>query len=176
MSETDERYPIGKFVSPAEFNSAVRELLVRQIASAPAELRSAVAGLADQQLDTPYRAAGWTVRQIVHHLPDSHLNAYVRFKLALTEDEPTIRPYNQARWAELPEAMNAGTELSLSLLEAVHRRWVASIDGLPPELFQRRFRHPEIGVMSLNELLAMYAWHGRHHTAQITSLRKRMRW
>jgi len=176
MSETDQRYPIGKYIPPTEFNPAVRELLVKQIASAPTELRSAVAGLSDEQLDTPYRPAGWTIRQIVHHLPDSHLNAYVRFKLALTEDEPTIRPYNQARWAELPEAMTAGTEVSLALLEAVHRRWVTSIDDLPVELFERRFRHPEIGVMTLNELLAMYAWHGRHHTAQIVSLRKRMRW
>jgi len=176
MSETDGRYPIGKYVSPPEFNSAVRDSLVKQIASAPAELRRAVAGLSDEQLDTPYRPAGWTIRQIVHHLPDSHLNAYVRFKLALTEDEPTIRPYNQARWAQLPEAMTAGTDVSLALLEAVHRRWVTSIDGLPEDLFERRFRHPEIGVMTLNELLAMYAWHGRHHTAQITSLRKRMRW
>ena len=176
MSETDERYPIGRFVPPAVFNSTVRDEIVKQIASAPAELRSAVAGLTDQQLNTPSRAGGWTVRQIVHHLPDSHLNGYVRFKLALTEDEPTIRPYNQARWAELPEAMNAGTESSLLLLEAVHRRWVACIDCLTEEVFERRLRHPETGVLSLNEQLAMYAWHGRHHTAQITSLRKRMGW
>ncbi len=176
MSDIEERYPIGKFVAPSQFNSAVRGQYVSQLASAPAELRAAVAGLTEQQLDTPYRDGGWTVRQVVHHLPDSHLNGYVRFKLALTEDEPTIRPYNEARWAELPEARSAGTELSLGLFEAVQKRWVASIRDLDEEVFERRFRHPERGVMSLNEQLAMYAWHGRHHTAQITSLRKRMAW
>jgi uncharacterized damage-inducible protein DinB len=176
MSVIDERYPIGKFTAPLLFNPAVREQCVRQLAAAPAELRAAVAGLSEQQLDTPYRAGGWTVRQVVHHLPDSHLNGYVRFKLALTEDEPTIRAYNEARWAELPEARSAGAELSLALFEAVHKRWVASIQDSPEEAFERRFRHPERGVMSLNEQLAMYAWHGSHHTALITCLRKRMGW
>ncbi len=176
MSESDERYPIGKYAPPAAFNPAVRAMLVNQIASAPVELRSAVAGLTEQQLDAPYRAGGWTIRQVVHHLPDSHLNAYVRFKLALTQDEPTILPYNEARWAELPEAKSAGTEISLALFESLHKRWVACIGGLAEEMFERRFRHPELGVMTLHQQLAMYAWHGKHHTAQITCLRKRMGW
>lgn len=172
----DERYPIGRFVPPPFVTAAMRAELVQQLASLPAELRAAVAGLTEPQLDTPYRPGGWTVRQVVHHVPDSHLNGYVRFKLALTEDEPTIRPYHEARWAELPEARSAGTELSLALLDAVHHRWVACISILPDEAFERRFRHPEHGVMSLKEQLALYAWHGRHHTAHITALRKKMRW
>jgi uncharacterized damage-inducible protein DinB len=177
MTAPDElRYPIGKYEPPPFIDATRRAGLVGQIASAPAGLRAAVAGLTDDQLDTPYRPGGWTVRQVVHHLPDSHLNAYVRFKLALTEDEPTIRPYDEARWAEVPEARTAGTELSLSLLDAVHRRWVACIGSLSEETFQRRFRHPELGVMSLDEQLSLYSWHGRHHTAQILSLRRRMGW
>ncbi len=176
MSQLDERYPIGRFEPPSSFSSALREQYVKQLTRTPAEMRTAVYGLTDDQLDTPYRPGGWTVRQVVHHLPDSHLNAYVRFKLALTENEPTIRPYHEGRWAELPEARTGGTDLSLGLLEAVHRRWVACIEGLPDEAFQRRFRHPEMGVMSLDEQLALYAWHGRHHAAHITGLRKRMGW
>ena len=176
MSQVDERYPIGKFMPPPSFKTSVRAEFVKQIAAAPAEMRAAVAGLTEDQLDTPYRRGGWTVRQVVHHLPDSHLNAYVRFKLALTEDEPTIRPFSEARWAELPEARAGGIELSLNLLEAVHRRWVACIEGLPEEAFERRFRHPDWGVVSLNEQLALYAWHGRHHAAHIACLRKRMGW
>jgi uncharacterized damage-inducible protein DinB len=173
---TDERYPIGKFELPMSISQAMLSEYVRQIASAPAALAAAVSGLNEEQLDTPYRAGGWNVRQVVHHLPDSHLNAYVRFKLALTEDEPTIRPYQEARWAELPEARHAGVEISLDLLSAVHRRWVACIESLPPHLFTRRFRHPDIGVMTLSEQLALYSWHGRHHTAQITVLRQKMGW
>lgn len=173
---TDERYPIGKFELPLSITPAMLAEYVSQITSAPAALAAAVCGLSEEQLDTPYRAGGWNVRQVVHHLPDSHLNAYVRFKLALTEDEPTIRPYQEARWAELPEARLAGVEISLELLSAVHRRWVACIESLPPEVFTRRFRHPDVGVMTLSEQLALYSWHGRHHTAQITTLRQKMGW
>jgi uncharacterized damage-inducible protein DinB len=172
----DERYPIGKFEMPMTITQEMRDEYVRQIAATPAALIRAVSGLSEEQLDTQYRAGGWNVRQVVHHLPDSHLNAYVRFKLALTEDEPTIRPYQEARWAELPEARSAGVEISLELLSAVHRRWVACIESLPPQAFQRRFRHPEIGVMTLSEQLALYAWHGRHHTAHVTALRHKMGW
>lgn len=172
----DERYPIGKFALPPTITEEMRAAYVSQIAEAPGALALAVSGLSEAQLDTPCRAGGWNVRQIVHHLPDIHLNAYVRFKLALTEDEPAIRPYQEARSAGLPEAGSAGIEISLEFLSAVHRRWIACIEFLPPTAFARRFRHPVIGVMSLSEQLALYAWHGRHHTAQIVSLRRKMGW
>ena len=174
--EIDVRYPVGKFVKPAAIDRAAREVHVREIEAAPARVRAAVAGLGDAQLDTPYREGGWTVRQVVHHIPDSHLNAYVRFKLALTEREPTIKPYEEAQWAELPEARRGPIEMSLRLLEAVNARWLACIRALPDDRFRRAFRHPELGVMTLDEQLAMYAWHGRHHVAHITTLRERMGW
>jgi hypothetical protein len=171
----DLRYPIGPFRYEGETDQGRREQWIGEIAAAPANLRAAVAGLSPQQLDTPYRNQGWTVRQVVHHLPDSHLNAYTRIKLALTEDEPTIRPYEEARWAELPDARNGAVELSLTLLDALHQRWVLLLRNLKPDDFRRRFRHPEHGrVFELNEVVAMYAWHGRHHVAHITSLRRRM--
>src|SRR6476620_9464894 len=150
---------------------ARRAECIARIAAAPEHLRTAVAGLDDAQLDTPYRPGGWTVRQVVHHVPDSHLNAYTRIKLALTEDEPTIKPYEEARWAELPDARTGPIEISLALLEALHRRWVLLLRELQPADFTRQFRHPEHGrAMSLDEVLALYAWHGRHHVAHITSL------
>lgn len=152
-----------------------RAAWIRQMADAPAALRSAVAGLSDAQLDTPYREGGWTVRQVVHHLPDSHLNAYVRMKLALTEDHPTIKPYHEARWAELPDS-RAPLEVSLALFERLHERWVLLWESLDQEQFARTLVHPEIGVVRLDQMLASYAWHGRHHTAHITSLRARMGW
>jgi hypothetical protein len=173
----DPRYPIGPFQFDGRANRQLREQWIAEIGAAPGYLRAAVAGLTPLQLDTPYRENGWTVRQVVHHLPDSHLNAYTRIKLALTEDEPTIKPYDEARWAELPDVRATPVETSLTLLECLHRRWVLLLRELDPAQFGRRFRHPEHGrSIGLDEVLAMYAWHGRHHVAQITSLRSRMGW
>ena len=170
MSEIDLAYPIGRFQAPGSIDASIREAFVAQIEAAPTALRNAVKGLNDRQLDTPYRPGGWSIRQVVHHLPDSHLNAYVRFKLALTEQEPTIRPYDEALWAQLPEAVAGPIHLSLDLFECLQARWLACIRALPPESFNRTFRHPELGVMSLGQQLAFYAWHGRHHVAHITGL------
>ena len=173
----DLRYPIGQFRFEGGGDPRRREERIGEIASAPAHLRAAVAGLSPSQLDTPYRDKGWTVRQVVHHLPDSHLNAYTRMKLALTEDEPTIKPYEEARWAELPDARTGPVEISLGLLESLHHRWVLLLRQLRPADFGRRFRHPELGrSLELDELIALYAWHGRHHVAHITNLRHRMGW
>src|SRR3970282_461706 len=146
-TEIDLRYPVGKFVKPAAIDPFAREGHGREIEAAPEHVRWAVARLSDAQLDTPYRDGGWTVRQVVHHIPDSHLNAYVRFKLALTEEEPTIKPYEEALWAELPEAKRAPIDMSLRLLESIHARWVACIRALAAESFGRAFRHPELGTM-----------------------------
>lgn len=173
---TDLRYPIGKFQAPAYVTDAERTGFVDQIAALPGEMRRAVGGLDDAKLDTPYREGGWTVRQVVHHVPDSHLNAYARFKLALTEDTPTIKTYEEARWAELPEARSAPIAVSLALLDALHQRWVLLLRVLAPVHFGRVFRHPEMGPMTLDQQVAMYAWHGRHHLAHIGSLRTRMGW
>jgi uncharacterized damage-inducible protein DinB len=173
----DARYPIGPFRFDGKADPGRRMQWIDEIAAAPDHLRSAIAGLTPAQLDTPYREKGWTVRQVVHHLPDSHLNAYTRIKLALTEDEPTIKPYEEARWAELPDARTGPIEISLALLESLHRRWVLLLRELTPDDLKRRFRHPEHGrSMGLDEVLALYAWHGRHHVAHITSLRRRMGW
>ena len=173
----DLRYPIGQFRYEEEPDQHRREQWIEEIAATPANLRAAVAGLAPHQLDTPYRDKGWTVRQVVHHLPDSHLNAYTRIKLALTEDVPVIRPYEEARWAELPDGRAGPIELSLNLLESLHHRWVLLLRQLTPADFRRRFMHPQHGrPFELQETLALYAWHGRHHVAHITSLRRRMAW
>jgi len=139
-------------------------------------LRAAVAGLRPEQLDTPYRPGGWTVRQVVHHVPDSHMNSYMRFKLALTEDEPTIKPYDEKLWAELADTPATPVEVSLTLLESMHDRWVRLLRSLQDAHFERQFRHPELGVVRLDRNLALYAWHGKHHVAHITSLRERMSW
>jgi uncharacterized damage-inducible protein DinB len=176
MEMTDLRYPIGKFEAPKTMTAELRNALISQIAEAPLQLRQAVAGLNSQQLNTPYRDGGWTVIQVVHHLPDSHMNAYTRCKLAFTENAPTIKPYNEARWAELQDASGLDIEVSLVLLEALHRRWVVFLQSLNEHQFQCLFHHPETGVMSLDRTLALYAWHGRHHIAHITALRKRMGW
>jgi len=149
---------------------------IAEIAQAPAKLRAAVEGLSPEQLDTPYRPGGWTVRQVVHHVPDSHLNSYCRFKLALTEDEPTIKAYHEDRWAELDDSRSAPIEVSLAMLESLHKRWVLLMKSLAPADFARTFRHPEIGLVSLAKNVCLYAWHGRHHAAHITSLRERMGW
>jgi hypothetical protein len=174
--EADLRYPIGKFERPENLTDVQRRALISAIAEAPARLASAVASLTPAQLDTPYRSNGWTVRQVVHHLPDSHLNAYVRFKLALTEAEPTIKPYDEARWAELGDMKTTPVETSLALLENLHKRWVVLLSSLTPVEWERKFKHPDLGPMSLNQNLALYAWHGRHHVAHITSLRERNHW
>lgn len=173
---TDLSYPIGRFQFPESVTEDDRRCFIGEIEAAPARLRAAVAGLSPEQLDTPYRPGGWTVRQVVHHLPDSHLNSYVRFRLALTEEEPTIKPYDEKRWAELSDARTAPIEPSLALLESLHRRWVLLLRTLKPADFARSFRHPEHGLVTLEGNLALYAWHGRHHVAHITRLRQRMGW
>ena len=173
---TDPRYPIGKLQMLPGITDAQRKECIRHITEAPAKLRAAVAGLSDRQLDTPYRDGGWTVRQVVHHVPDSHFNAYVRFKLAVTEHEPTIKPYDQAQWAELSDARTAPVETSLRLLESLHQRWIIFLNSLAPSDFAKTFHHPEYGAMKLDDTLQLYALHGQHHTAQITSLRERMNW
>jgi uncharacterized damage-inducible protein DinB len=171
---TDLRYPIGEFKLPDPITDAQRERWIEEIAEAPAAFRTAVSALAPNQIDTPYRPGGWTVRQVVNHVPDSHLHAYARFKLALTENNPTIKPYDEARWAELSDSRTLGPEVSLTLLEALHERWAALLRSLRPEDFQRTFVHPEFGrPLTLDEALARYAWHGRHHAAHITSVCKR---
>ena len=172
----DLRYPIGEFKYEAPLTDAERQGCLAIIEETPARMRAAVAGLNEEQLDTAYRPEGWTVRQVVHHVPESHLNSYIRFKLALTEDEPTIKPYYEDRWAQLEDASEAPIALSLDLLDALHGRWIWFLRSLKPEDFQRTFRHPDLGIVSLDKNVALYAWHGPHHVAQITSLRERMGW
>ena len=173
----DERYPVGKFDHRHELSAAERQTMLEHIAEAPARMRDAVASLDAKQLDTPYRDGGWTVRQVVHHVPDSHLNAYTRFKLALTEDKPTIRPYDEALWAKLSDVRDTPIETSLTLLESLHDRWVRLMRAMQASDFRRTLLHPEHpGTLTLDWLLGMYAWHSRHHVAHITSLRERMGW
>ena len=173
----DPRYPIGLHVPNENPDSATLAGWIDQIAAAPEAMRAAVLGLDDEQLDTPYRERGWTLRQVAHHVPDSHLNAYVRFKLALTEDEPTIKPYDESLWAELPDARTGSVEVSVVLLEHLHERWVRLLRAMKPADFARRFRHPDYGPpVTLARTLGMYAWHGRHHPAQITTLRAARGW
>lgn len=172
----DPRYPVGRFEVEGEITAERRAEWLRQVEEAPARLRAAVQGLSDAQLDTPYREGGWTVRQVVHHVPDSHMNAYIRFKLALTEDVPAIKTYEEARWAELPDSRDTPPEVSLALLDAVQRRWVVLLRALGEAEWVRTFRHPEWGEISLEKTLALYAWHGRHHVAHVTRLRDRMGW
>ena len=173
---TDLRYPIDKFHFEGPSTAVQKGELIEQIATTPAKLRAALKGLSAQQLDSPYRPEGWTVRQVAHHVPDSHLNAYVRFKLALTEDEPTIKPYAEDRWARLADTQATPIEVSLALLESLHDRWVRLLRSLQSDEWKRSFRHPEVGPVSLEKNLALYAWHGRHHVAHITSLRERSGW
>lgn len=172
----DLQYPIGKFQSPGRLSSEQRNELIQNIGALPGLLLQAVEGLDDAQQDTPYREGGWTVRQVVHHLADSHMNAYIRFKLALTEDEPTIKPYDEAAWAKFADASTAPIDSSLVLLTTLHDRWVRTLREMQPEQFERKFVHPERGPMDLDMQLALYDWHGRHHLAHITSLRDRMGW
>jgi uncharacterized damage-inducible protein DinB len=173
---TDLRYPIGKFTYEGPLTEDRKRAFLDDIAKTPAKLRVAVKGLSQNQLDTPYRPGGWTVRQVVHHVPDSHLNSYTRFKLALTEDEPTIKPYAEDRWAQLADTKATPLEVSLTLLDSLHDRWMRLLRSMTPEQWKRTFRHPELGPMTLEKTLALYAWHGRHHVAHITALREREGW
>jgi uncharacterized damage-inducible protein DinB len=173
---SDLSYPIGKFRWEGPGTAADRVRRIDEIAAAPAALRKAVAGLDDAQLDTPYRSGGWTVRQVAHHVPDSHVNAYVRFKLAVTEEVPTVKPYDEAAWATLADVKAVPVATSLALLEALHERWAAFLRSLGEDEWARTFRHPELGVVPLEKNAALYAWHGRHHVAHVTALRERMGW
>ena len=171
----DLRYPIGRFERPSGVTADRRNEWIDTIAAAPSRYRDAVRGLSDEQLDTPYRPEGWSVRQVVHHVADSHMNSFIRFRLALTEEEPTIKPYDEAKWALLADAA-APVEVSLSLIDNLHHRWVVMLKALSEGDFARTLRHPENGVMNLDTLLALYSWHSRHHEAHITGLRDRLGW
>ena len=173
---SDIRYPIGKFEPKPQLTNVDRQALINQIAWTPTKLREAVQNLSDQQLDVPYREGGWTCRQQVHHLPDSHMNAYIRFKLAVTEPNPTIKPYEEALWAELVDAKSSPVELSLVLLESLHSRWVMFLRSMKTEEFARTLVHPVNGPMNLDRVLQLYAWHGRHHVAHVVAQRQRMGW
>ena len=166
----DPRYPIGQFQMPAGVTAARRAQAIDEIASTPIKLRAAVKDLSDAQLDTPYREGGWTIRQVVHHVPDSHMNAYIRLRLAMTEDKPTIKPYDEARWAELADA-KLPIEVSQTLLDSIHTRWDVVWRSLKPEQFARPLVHPDHGERSVDWLLFVYEWHGKHHAAHITELR-----
>jgi len=172
----DPRYPIGKFELPKDITPALRQAAIDDLAATPAKFRAAVAGLSDAQLETPYREGGWTVRQVVHHLVDSHMNAYIRLRFALTESQPTIKPYDENIWANLEDARSAPVEVSLKLLEPLHERWVRLLRSVKTEEFARTLAHPEHGVKNVDWLLFLYSWHGKHHTAHITELRKQKGW
>lgn len=173
----DLRFPIGKFDRSRVPNTPEeRKKLIETLAEAPERLQQAVTGLNGKQLDTPYREGGWTVRQVIHHLADSDLNAYVRFKLALTEDNPTIKPFAEAAWADLADSRVTPVDVSLALLENLHARWVVLLRSMKAEDWERKLTHPEAGVMSLDKMLGLYAWHGVHHEAHITGLRQRNQW
>lgn len=176
MPEHDLRYPIGKFSFEGVLTDEARQKHLSEIENLPTRLRAAVSSLNEAQLDTPHRPEGWTVRQVAHHLPDSHMNAYIWFKLALTEEEPTIKPYEEGRWAELEEARTAPIEISLSLIDALHHRWSLMLRNIDSNEWKHTFRHPALGIVSLEKNLALYSWHNRHHVAHITSLRERMGW
>ena len=175
MTTTDLRYPVGRFAFTSA-DESTRAAAIATIADLPARLRAAVEGLSDAQLDTPYRDGGWTVRQVVHHLPDSHLNAFTRFKFALTEEKPEIKAYDEARWAELPDGRTGPVAPSLALLDGLHARWTLLLRALRPADLERQLVHPQNGVMTLDRMLALYAWHSRHHVAHITELRRREGW
>src|SRR6266536_2335013 len=165
---SDPRYPIGKFAYDGPPTEQQRNKFIDDIEQTPAHLRVAVQGLSPQQIETPYREGGWTVRQVVHHVPESHMNAYIRFKLALTEDNPTIKPYAEDAWAKLADVKRTPIETSLGLLDALHQRWVTLLELLKPDDFTRPLVHPEAGPLTLDYLLQMYAWHGKHHVAHVT--------
>ena len=169
----DPRYPVGRYTVPDEPPTrAERARWISEVTALPATFRAAVAGLGDAQLDTPYRDGGWTVRQVAHHLPDSHMNAYVRFKLAATETDPTIKPYDEAAWARLPDSSGA-IAVSLDLLEALHARWTDWLAALDAAAWERAYVHPESGRVPLEQALQLYAWHGDHHLAHVRGVRER---
>ena len=172
----DLRYPIGPFKFEGQPSEPQIKQFIWNIEQTPSRLRLAIAGLSEQQLDTPYRPGGWTLRQIVHHVPESHMNAYIRMKLALTEENPTIKPYDEARWAETADVRGTPIATSLTLLEALHQRWVTLLKALGPPDLARTFNHPESGAWTVGKYAALYSWHGKHHLAHITSLRERMHW
>lgn len=171
----DLRYPVGEFDKPIEVTPESRAEFIRIIADLPEKIGQAVAGLSEEQIDTPYRPGGWTVLQTVHHIADSHINSLCRFKLALTEENPTIRPYFEDRWAELADS-RLPVDVSLKLLEAIHRRWVVLLESMTDEDFRKTLIHPDSGAWTIEQFLALYAWHSRHHTAHITKLRERNGW
>jgi hypothetical protein len=173
---SDPRFPIGKFSPPSNVSPDDRDRWISRIANLPDLLQEALEGLADEQLDTPYRAGGWTLRQVVHHLPDSHMNAYVRFRLSITEDTPRIKAYDEKKWAELDDARSGPLGPSLSLLRPLHERWVHLLRSMSEADWGKAYEHPESGRFPLTRALAMYAWHGDHHVAHITSLREREGW
>lgn len=173
---TDPRYPIGKFTYGGTLTEEQKQQCLKDVEQAPARMRAAVKGMTEAQLDTPYRDGGWTVRQLAHHVPDSHMNAVVRFKLALTEDEPAIKTYAEDRWARLADVAATPVETSLCLLECLHTRWMNVMRAMTPEQWKRTLRHPEQGVMTLERMLALYAWHGKHHVAHVTVLRESKGW
>jgi len=168
------RYPIGKFAFDAEVTPEKRAAWIQDIEGLPGKLRGALAELSARQLDIPYRDGGWTVRQLTHHIADSHLNSFVRWKLALTESSPAIKPYDQDEWVTTGDVTGVDVEPSLRLLEGLHTRWVRLLASLSPSDFQRTFNHPESGVVTLERQLQLYAWHGRHHVAHILSVRERV--
>ena len=176
MEHKDPRYPIGHFDLNVSLTDNDRKNLIADIEKTPAALRAAVQGLTAQQIETPYREGGWTVRQVTHHVPDSHMNAYIRFKLALTEDKPTIKPYAEDRWAQLEDTHSAPLEVSLALMDSLHDRWVRLLKSIQPEQWKRTFLHPDMGALTLNKALIIYGWHGKHHVAHITELRKKNGW
>lgn len=171
------QYPIGRFNAPTEYTAELRAQHISTLRDFPQQIRAAVAGLSDAQLNTPYREGGWTIRQVVHHCSDSHMNGIIRLKLALTENSPTIKPYDEAAWAQLADSTTLPVEPALSVIEGVHMRWAAVLESLAPADFGRTFVHPQYGhVYTIDEQTALYAWHSRHHLAHITSLKARMGW
>lgn len=177
MKEIDHlRYPIGKFKSPKEYNEELREGFISEIEETPFLMRRAVENLDEEQMSTPYRVGGWTVEQVVHHVPDSHMNAYIRTKLALTETMPLIKTYEEDAWAKLEDYSTTPVETSLLLLETLHLRWVILLKSLSEDQFNLKLNHPEVGVVDINWITAQYAWHGKHHIAHINSLKQRMGW
>ncbi|HEV2290065.1 MAG TPA: bacillithiol transferase BstA [Candidatus Acidoferrales bacterium] len=176
MSDAELRYPIGEYQPVEKLSEENRKQLIAQVEGTRKKLRAAVAGLSREQLATPYRDGGWTVQQVVHHLADAHVNAYTRFKFALTEDEPAIMPFNETRWAELSDSKTTPVESSLALLDGLDERWVNLVRGMSPSDFSRKMKHLERGTMTLDDYLGLHAWHDRHHVAHITGLRERKGW
>lgn len=172
----DLRYPIGTFDFNREIPTEELPGLITEIETMPAALRKAVAGLSEEQLNATYRPGGWTVRQVVHHIADSHINSYIRFRLALTEERPTIKPYDEGKWAELVDARILPIEVSLNILEGIHTRWVTLLRDLKDQTLERELVHPESGILTLATMIGLYAWHGKHHIAHITGLRTRNCW